>query len=395
MVEWALAALMRPCTPQTFVADIWGRRPHCWTGVLEGVRHELLNLASFEQLVASLPAARDGWLHLTQDGGRIAVPPHMIDPQGMIDLRKLRIAFAAGATLYLTKAERLARPLMDVCRAVERDLCDAGIAMRESVGAHVFVTPPGTQGFALHRDAHASFVLQLEGTKAWTVYPPVEDPNPQPGPVDATRVDGAHTYELGPGDVLYMPEWWPHEARASGGHSLHVTLRLFPLRWAEIVQELCSGDPLLQQAVASGVLDRATFLASLRGVLRNVARSVSRLPLHDRIVQQYTIPRTAIPGDGLRQVLALDSITCNSRLIKDRRTVCRVIESGEDVCLAFPGGALRGSSVLRPVFEFVASATSFTPADLPRVAAADYDPVAIARALVRDGAIRLESQQAS
>lgn len=40
------------------------------------------------------------------------------------------------------------------------------------VGSNVYLTPPGTQGFAPHYDDIEAFVLQLEGKKRWRLYKP-------------------------------------------------------------------------------------------------------------------------------------------------------------------------------------------------------------------------------
>lgn len=40
------------------------------------------------------------------------------------------------------------------------------------VGANVYLTPPGSQGFAPHYDDIEAFVLQLEGRKYWKLYAP-------------------------------------------------------------------------------------------------------------------------------------------------------------------------------------------------------------------------------
>lgn len=40
------------------------------------------------------------------------------------------------------------------------------------VGSNIYLTPPGTQGFAPHYDDIEAFVLQLEGRKRWRLYKP-------------------------------------------------------------------------------------------------------------------------------------------------------------------------------------------------------------------------------
>lgn len=40
------------------------------------------------------------------------------------------------------------------------------------VGANVYLTPPGSQGFAPHYDDIEAFIMQLEGSKEWRIYAP-------------------------------------------------------------------------------------------------------------------------------------------------------------------------------------------------------------------------------
>ena len=44
--------------------------------------------------------------------------------------------------------------------------------MGSFVGTNMYLTPPGTQGFAPHYDDVEVFILQLEGKKHWRVYEP-------------------------------------------------------------------------------------------------------------------------------------------------------------------------------------------------------------------------------
>lgn len=97
------------------------------------------------------------------------------------------------------------------------------------VGANVYLTPGNSQGFAPHWDDIDAFILQIEGKKLWRVYPPTE-PYPRFSSKDFTEADleAAPIFEvlLCPGDVLYMPKGFIHQAMAPVGedHSLHLTL---------------------------------------------------------------------------------------------------------------------------------------------------------------------------
>jgi hypothetical protein len=42
------------------------------------------------------------------------------------------------------------------------------------VGANCYITPPNSQGLAPHHDDVEVFILQLQGSKNWLLYPPVD-----------------------------------------------------------------------------------------------------------------------------------------------------------------------------------------------------------------------------
>src|SRR5262249_37541399 len=198
-----------------------------------------LTLDGFEATLASLNRAHEGWLHIAAHGVH-ALPPGFVDADGFLDMDRVAAALNAGYTLYLTKAERLIPPLARLCSSLADELAGHGLGLRSKINAHVFFTPPHSQGFAPHRDEHASFILQMDGAKDWTIYAPTADADRdqvfRAGAVEREVLRRHRPIEvrLEPGDVLYIPEWWPHEARANSTYSLHVTVRLFPLRWVDL-----------------------------------------------------------------------------------------------------------------------------------------------------------------
>lgn len=391
---YSLARLISPQESGSFLASCWGRAVCHFPQALGADLGELLDLGGFERTIAALNRPADGWLHLAR-GGLRAIPPAMLDSDGMVDLRKLRAAFADGDTLYLTKAERLVPSLARLGRAVERDLAGHRIALRRPVNAHIFLTPPGCQGFEPHRDEHASFILQLEGSKEWIVYAPEEgtgfDPGGlRPGAVERASLDRLRTAEhrLEAGDVLYMPEWWPHEARTSADHSLHVTLRVFPLRWRDLLADICSGHPALARPIGPGETggDLAAALTNLLGSVEFLAPLPGMI---EAFAARRGVPESALAGDGLRQILLLDRIVADTRLERPAGMTCSVFVADSHACIAFPGGVIRGPAVMRDLFDFVASVTDLRPCDLPLPSDALVDPLEVVRTMVRDGLLRI------
>jgi ribosomal protein L16 Arg81 hydroxylase len=94
-----------------------------------------------------------------------------------------------------------------------------------ATASYVFWTPPHRRGMLPHRDASHVIAVQLEGTKRWNLYVDPDKTQVSAGlDVDATRP--SHEFELVPGDVLYLPQGWPHDAVAVDGSSMHLTFTL-------------------------------------------------------------------------------------------------------------------------------------------------------------------------
>jgi len=399
----SLPDLLRPLDVETFVRDIWNHTS--WLGqqsVGVAAAHDILNLSSFEQIVAALYRPGDSWLQLAR-GGRRALPDHMVGDDGLINLRELYAAFAQGETIYLTKAERLAPSLSRICRAIELELAAVGIWLRQAVNAHVFLTPQGSQGFPAHRDEHSGLVVQLDGTKEWRVYDRTTEHAAlrsvpiQPGTVDRDALGAEiRSYTLEAGDVLYIPEGWAHEAEAQDAHSLHVTFRIFSLRWSDVVLKLAARHPALAAAVPRHSLaDPEALARALTAVLDGDAFRAALPHLLGAIASEHAVPARVLPEDGLRQVLLIGAIHLETALVHRAGAACRVFVDGDKASIAFPGGAVRGPAIMEPVFRYVAATPRFCPRDLPALPgpSARYDRVEVARTLVRDGLLRIDTDR--
>lgn len=139
-----------------------------------------------------------------------------------------RCAVEAGFSAVLRDAPRRCYHVSALTAALEAQL---GLP----AGANVYLTPPGSQGLSAHVDDHDVFVLQMDGCKSWLLSPPTEpcDMLPLPhaprrtvpqlrGGRGCGRSSGGSSsssaqlrFELSPGDCLYVPRGWAHEAAAT------------------------------------------------------------------------------------------------------------------------------------------------------------------------------------
>lgn len=130
------------------------------------------------------------------------------------------------------------------------------------VGANIYLTPPGSQGFAPHYDDIEAFVLQIEGQKRWRVYRPRSEaeklPRESSGNFAKTDVEGmslALEVILKPGDLLYFPRGWIHQANTvEGHHSLHVTLSMYQkTSFADLFEEI------MNKTMTKAIANEASF----------------------------------------------------------------------------------------------------------------------------------------
>jgi hypothetical protein len=130
----------------------------------------------------------------------------------------IRRLMDAGATLKLNQLSDWHRDTRTLVRDVE---AIAPVA----VSSYVFWTPPENRGMLPHRDAAHVIAIQLEGRKEWSLYAADEQIRSGAG-LDVDSAKPSHTFVLEPGDVLYLPHGWPHDAIAKDGRSMHLTLTL-------------------------------------------------------------------------------------------------------------------------------------------------------------------------
>lgn len=116
---------------------------------------------------------------------------------------------------------------------------------RSTMGANVYLTPPGTQGFAPHYDDIEAFMIQLEGKKHWRLYAPRTDEETLP----IHSSENFNQNELGKlildtvleaGDMLYFPRGTVHQGNClPDTHSLHITVSTYQTNtWGDLIEKL-------------------------------------------------------------------------------------------------------------------------------------------------------------
>jgi len=162
----------------------------------------------------------------------------------------IEAGFDEGASVRIFRVQRVWPFLEDLCRSLQWEL---GF----KVSANLYVTPEGRQALDVHSDSHDVLVVQMAGRKDWEIRGspyslPVEFRAPMVFEEGRRRdhrgdefggrgykgQDGGPTLlecSLNPGDLLYVPRGFLHQAVASHGTSVHVTIGIHATTWGDLL----------------------------------------------------------------------------------------------------------------------------------------------------------------
>ena len=298
---------------------------------------------------------------------------------GVARAERVVAEWEAGSTIVLQGLHHLHLPLVRYCRDLEATL-------GHPCQANAYYTPRGSQGLPVHHDTHDVFCLQVAGRKRWLVYEPVlelplkdqrYDPSlGEPGEVVLDVV-------LEPGDTLYLPRGWLHEALTSDLDSLHVTVGVNVVRWVDGVRAAL--DELEWELPYRRSIDEEPE-AILELLADRLDPESVRRRAHERLVRG----RRPVLDGQLEELRRLDSLTVGTPLER-RETVLADLDGTE---LRWGRTSLRFPERLAPELEFLVTAPApFTAADLPGTLD-DEGRLVLVRRLVREGFLRRSAARA-
>ena len=299
---------------------------------------------------------------------------------GTADVERVAAEWQRGATIVL-QGLHLTRPAIgSFCRSLEAVLGHPG-------QANAYYTPRAAQGLPVHHDTHDVFVLQVAGEKRWLVYEPaLELPLKdqkysaelgEPGPTVEDRV-------LRPGDMLYLPRGWLHEALTSKTDSLHLTIGVNVVTWLDAFKaalEELRHDVRFRRSwqSANGADDLVEALRARLGRDEVAQRA------HEKLVRT----RRPIRQRQLRQLRALDDLDADTEVERNPTVLASVVERNGSIALVFEGRELTFPAHVREEVEALADAEDpFTASWLPG-SLDDDGRLVLVRRLVREGFLRI------
>jgi hypothetical protein len=367
---------------QTFVDKVWATRVLVHEAA-PGQLTRLLSLDDVDHLLTetairtpSVRVARDGDVlpdgRFVRTGATVAGKP----VTGLVDARKVLAVFDDGATVVLQALHRYWPPLTSFTADLELEL-------GHPCQVNAYLTPPGSQGFAVHEDSHDVFVFQTHGIKLWEIHH-----------ADGDRACSLHSdcrvdeVLLRPGVCLYLPTGTPHAARAQESASLHVTLGINQRTWADLVRQAVEPllSPLAAEHLPAHALDHpgdlADGLAARLDTLADDVRRVDASATATEATDRFLRTRPSRLRRGLVSGLAARELDEDTPLRRRPGVPCVRRDRGERLLLMLGDRTIDVPSWLGPALDELRPGRVLTPRELP---VSRQSAVVLCRRLLREG----------
>jgi len=393
-----LHSLLAPKRVNDFLSQYWEQQPllisrksqHCYAG--------LLTTSDLDSLISQIRSPHTASLLrvVKRDGDQLISKTVPYTQRGNPDIHFCYAALDEGYTIILNGLDQRWRSISMLCRRLEAQL-------NNRIGANAYFTPSGSQGFLPHADDHDVFILQLEGSKDWTIYKPIvhlplEEQRVKIR-IDALGKPLKHA-RLNAGDLLYIPRGFIHEGLAGGFASLHLTIGIHAYRWLDLVKEIATvaaeqtlalrkAVPPLTMGSPSGINTVQTQCQSL------MDRLTREVPVEDALARlRARLLESANPVlDGYFSTIGrTNRITLDSRVYKRLGPNCIVSHDNGRATIHFAGNSVTGPASIEPALRFLTKTREFRVRDLPG-GLSDRSKLVLVRRLVKEGLLSSRLQR--
>lgn len=227
--------LIHPVKPDKFFKELWERKPLLVRRHLENYNDGWFSTAELDKILRTERIQFGVNIDVTTytDGKR-----ETHNPAGRAYAPVVWDFYQNGCSVRMLNPQTYSRNVWKLLSVLQEYFgCCAG--------ANVYLTPPGTQGFAPHYDDIEAFILQLEGKKYWRLYNPRNEAETLPrfssGNFSEDEIgEPILDVVLEPGDLLYFPRGIIHQANAlEDTHSLHITVSCYQKNsWGDLLEKL-------------------------------------------------------------------------------------------------------------------------------------------------------------
>jgi hypothetical protein len=278
--------------------------------------------------------------------------------------------------------------LAALCRAMEK-------VFSAHFQTNIYLSPAHAQGFGTHFDSHDVFVLQVAGSKIWTLNDTLielplhgqkfEKDRHSPGPPTCELTIRA-------GDLFYCPRGLFHAARSTDEISLHITLGLMGKTWADVMVEAvsaaCLSSPAFRANLPAGFADAdfdpAQAEAKFRSLIADFARSAELGPVLERFAQDFVTSRRPHLSGALEELGDASPVTIGTAVEPRPHLIYRLRQDGDKIELLFGSAIIAFPAFVRDSLQFALQAQRFVVGDVPG-RLDDAGKLVLVRRLIKEG----------
>jgi ribosomal protein L16 Arg81 hydroxylase len=380
--------LLSPTNKSDFFRDYWEKRTLI---VKRGRPDYFASLLSLDEVDRVLTTLDRRYPDVSlKNADRPVKPEDFTVRDDELDVAKVYQLFAEGASITLSYLDTVVPTLTSFCRSLEAEFS-------APFQTNVYLTPPGAKGFRPHYDTHDVFVMQVVGSKNWTIYgTPVELPLSSQDFDAAIHARGEPTleFELDAGDVAYIPRGVVHDARSGAHLSLHITAGILSNTWLDLLLELVAqaglNHPALRKALPRGFA-RADFdEEQAREIFRKLWDELPTNSNFDAILGRFRDEFMSMCPPPLRgqmaQMAALDRLNLESLVGAREGVISRVTTVGDRTVVECSGRTIKLPLHAGEAVRFALGRARFAVGELP----GDLDDagkLTLIRRLIREGLV--------
>ena len=309
-------------------------------------------------------------------------------------------AYEQGDTIVVNDLQNFLPELSGLTRIVARKL---GFLSN----INLYLTKGSQQGLSPHFDDQDVFILQISGKKRWSLFGAVSDlpldQNLRLEPlVDYGEPESRHV--LSAGDMLYLPRGVGHCAYSIGDeHSLHLTLSVTVIRWANLLstllQYVSESSSAFRKSLPVGLLAENgvsyNTQPQVKGLLHQAIDRLDVALLEESLDQlKLNLVENLKPDVGQRIAGKKYCSDVSSMVCKPKDTLLFSKVVNQELHVFFPGGSFVGAKELSPIVEYINKHDEFAVEQLP-IEESNDKKIDIINELIKQGLLRLQEDLCS
>jgi hypothetical protein len=262
--NFSFGSLIAPVSAEEFQAHYWEQQPLIVHRANPDYYGDLFTLRDLDEAVTRSP----DYIKLSDAATKMSTS--YIAPT-VSGLETILADMRDGGTLVLDHLELREPKLGLVCRLLAQEL-------GHRFQTNLYLTPPQGKGSIPHWDNHDVFILQVMGSKRWTIE---KERRAFPGKGDKMGSAGRefrgelNSFTVNEGDLIYIPRGFIHAAECGAAPSLHVTIGVVAFFFEDLLHAALKAaiqrDERLRRTLPMRFMNggREGLVRSMRAALRD------------------------------------------------------------------------------------------------------------------------------